>query len=73
MIWSTWPSSAIWVVGTMVGIGMFFSGVTRLMFSMVAFRLSERYARLGALIGQLRPSCNGPRGGSSQGVDGDVQ
>lgn len=28
MIWSTWPSSAVWVVGTLVGISMFFSGTT---------------------------------------------
>ncbi len=34
MIWSTWPSSATWVVGTLIGISMLFSGITRLMFSM---------------------------------------
>ena len=34
MISSTWPSSAQWVVGTLVGISMFFSGITRLMLSM---------------------------------------
>jgi uncharacterized membrane protein HdeD (DUF308 family) len=33
MIWSTWPSSAEWVVGTLVGISMLFSGLTRLMLS----------------------------------------
>jgi uncharacterized membrane protein HdeD (DUF308 family) len=36
MIWSTWPSSAAWVVGTLIGISMFFSGITRLMLSMAA-------------------------------------
>jgi uncharacterized membrane protein HdeD (DUF308 family) len=36
MIWSTWPSSAAWVVGTLVGISMLFSGVTRLMPSLAA-------------------------------------
>jgi len=25
MIWSTWPSSASWVIGTLVGISIFFS------------------------------------------------
>ncbi len=30
MIGSTWPSSAAWVVGTLVGISMFFSGISRL-------------------------------------------
>jgi uncharacterized membrane protein HdeD (DUF308 family) len=39
MIWSTWPSSAVWVVGTLVGISMFFSGITRLMLSIAARRL----------------------------------
>ena len=39
MIWSTWPSSAAWVVGTLVGISMFFSGITRLMLSLAARRV----------------------------------
>ena len=39
MIWSTWPSSALWVVGTLVGISMFFSGITRLMLSMAVRRV----------------------------------
>jgi uncharacterized membrane protein HdeD (DUF308 family) len=40
LIWSTWPSSAIWVVGTLVGISMLFSGITRLMFSMALRRIA---------------------------------
>jgi uncharacterized membrane protein HdeD (DUF308 family) len=39
MIWSTWPSSATWVVGTLVGISMFFSGFTRLMLSLAVRRV----------------------------------
>jgi uncharacterized membrane protein HdeD (DUF308 family) len=39
MIWTTWPSSAMWVVGTLVGISMFFSGITRLMLSMAVRRI----------------------------------
>jgi uncharacterized membrane protein HdeD (DUF308 family) len=39
MIWSTWPSSAAWVVGTLVGISMLFSGITRLMLSLAVRRL----------------------------------
>jgi uncharacterized membrane protein HdeD (DUF308 family) len=39
MIWSTWPSSAVWVVGTLVGISMFFSGITRLMLTMAVRRI----------------------------------
>jgi uncharacterized membrane protein HdeD (DUF308 family) len=40
MIWSTWPSSTVWVVGTLVGISMFFSGITRLMFSFAIRRIT---------------------------------
>ena len=39
MIWSTWPSSAAWVVGTLVGISMLFSGITRLMLSIAVRRI----------------------------------
>jgi uncharacterized membrane protein HdeD (DUF308 family) len=39
MIWGTWPSSSAWVVGTLVGISMFFSGITRLMLSMAVRRI----------------------------------
>jgi len=38
MIWSTWPSSALWVVGTLVGISMFFSGISRMMLSLAVRR-----------------------------------
>jgi uncharacterized membrane protein HdeD (DUF308 family) len=39
MIWSTWPSSAAWVVGTLIGISMLFSGITRLMLSLAVRRV----------------------------------
>lgn len=39
MIWSTWPSSAAWAVGTLVGISMLFSGITRLMLSTAVRRI----------------------------------
>jgi len=39
MIWSTWPSSTVWVVGTLIGISMLFSGITRLMLSLAARRI----------------------------------
>ena len=38
MIGSTWPSSAAWVLGTLVGVSMFFSGITRLMLTLTARR-----------------------------------
>jgi uncharacterized membrane protein HdeD (DUF308 family) len=39
VIWSTWPSSAAWVVGTLIGISMLFSGITRLMLSLAVRRI----------------------------------
>jgi uncharacterized membrane protein HdeD (DUF308 family) len=39
MIWRTWPFSAPWVIGTLVGISMLFSGTSRLMLSMGSRRL----------------------------------
>jgi uncharacterized membrane protein HdeD (DUF308 family) len=33
MIWATWPSSSAWAIGTLVGVSMLFSGVSRLMLS----------------------------------------
>ncbi|HUO33384.1 MAG TPA: DUF308 domain-containing protein [Candidatus Acidoferrum sp.] len=35
LVWKTWPSSAEWVIGTLVGISMMISGITRLMFSVM--------------------------------------
>jgi len=31
MIFFTWPSSSVWVLGTLIGISMLFSGISRLM------------------------------------------
>ena len=38
MIYMQWPSSADWVIGTLVGISMIFSGVTRIMMSLAVRR-----------------------------------
>ncbi len=38
MIWRSWPASTVWVVGTLVGISMIFSGLSRLMLSLAAKR-----------------------------------
>jgi uncharacterized membrane protein HdeD (DUF308 family) len=40
MIASTWPSSAAWVLGTLVGISMLFSGISRLMLSLAVRRFA---------------------------------
>lgn len=44
MIWRTWPASTEWVIGTLVGISMLFSGVTRLMLSLTARSLVTKMA-----------------------------
>ena len=44
LIWRTWPASTEWVIGTLVGISMIFSGSTRLMLSMAARSLVKKPA-----------------------------
>lgn len=44
LIWRSWPSSSPWVIGTLVGISMLFSGVSRLMLSMAARSLVAKVA-----------------------------
>jgi len=39
MIWRTWPFSTAWALGTLVGVSMLFSGISRLMFSLAARKL----------------------------------
>ena len=36
LIWRHWPSGAAWVIGTLVGVSLIFSGVSRLMLSSTA-------------------------------------
>jgi uncharacterized membrane protein HdeD (DUF308 family) len=44
MIWRSFPSSTEWVIGTLVGISMLFSGIARLSLSMAARRVIARIA-----------------------------
>ncbi|HLV96302.1 MAG TPA: DUF308 domain-containing protein [Candidatus Acidoferrales bacterium] len=44
MIWSTWPSSTGWVIGTLVGISMLFSGISRLSISLAARSVTNKLA-----------------------------
>lgn len=44
LIWRHWPSTALWVIGTLVGINMIMTGMTRLMISLAARRLVHRPA-----------------------------
>jgi uncharacterized membrane protein HdeD (DUF308 family) len=38
LIWAHWPSSSIWAIGTLIGISLIFSGISRLMLSSAASR-----------------------------------
>jgi uncharacterized membrane protein HdeD (DUF308 family) len=44
LIWRTWPSSTVWVIGTLVGISMLFSGIARLMLTLAARRVISKLA-----------------------------
>jgi uncharacterized membrane protein HdeD (DUF308 family) len=44
MIWRTWPSSTEWVIGTLVGVSMLFSGTARLMLSLAARSVTSKLA-----------------------------
>ena len=44
MIWRTWPSNTAWVIGTLVGISMLFSGTSRLMISVAARSVTSKMA-----------------------------
>jgi len=41
LIWSHWPSSSAWAIGTLVGVSMIMSGVTRVMLSLAVRRLTK--------------------------------
>jgi uncharacterized membrane protein HdeD (DUF308 family) len=39
LIWVQWPSSSAWAIGTLVGVNLLMTGVTRLIFGMAGRRL----------------------------------
>ena len=39
MIWVEWPSSSVWAIGTLVGVNLLVTGVTRLIFGMAGRRV----------------------------------
>jgi uncharacterized membrane protein HdeD (DUF308 family) len=41
LVWRQWPSSSLWVIGTLVGISMIMTGTTRLMMGLAARRLAH--------------------------------
>jgi uncharacterized membrane protein HdeD (DUF308 family) len=44
MIYVHWPSSSVWVIGTLVGISLIISGVTRVMLSTAVRHLAKQLA-----------------------------
>ena len=44
LVWRQWPSSSLWVIGTLVGISMIMTGTTRLMISLAARRVEHSVA-----------------------------
>jgi uncharacterized membrane protein HdeD (DUF308 family) len=44
LIWTQWPSSSVWVIGTLVGISLMFSGISRFMLSLAVRDLSPTAA-----------------------------
>jgi uncharacterized membrane protein HdeD (DUF308 family) len=41
MIWNQWPSTSLWVIGTLVGISMVMTGITRLMMALAVRKLAS--------------------------------
>jgi uncharacterized membrane protein HdeD (DUF308 family) len=39
LIWAQWPSSSAWAIGTLVGVNLLMTGITRLMFGVTGRRL----------------------------------
>jgi uncharacterized membrane protein HdeD (DUF308 family) len=39
LIWFHWPSSSVWAIGTLVGVNLFMTGISRLMMGLAARKL----------------------------------
>jgi uncharacterized membrane protein HdeD (DUF308 family) len=44
LIWFHWPSSTVWAIGTLVGVNLLITGITRLMFGLAARKLVKQAA-----------------------------
>jgi uncharacterized membrane protein HdeD (DUF308 family) len=42
LIWFHWPSSSVWAIGTLVGVNLLMTGITRLMFGLAARQLIKQ-------------------------------
>ena len=52
LVWRHWPSSSGWVIGTLVGISLVMTGITRLMLSLAARRI-RTVAERGRVIDKV--------------------
>jgi uncharacterized membrane protein HdeD (DUF308 family) len=41
LIWFHWPSSSVWAIGTLVGVNLLMTGISRLMFGLAARKLAN--------------------------------
>ncbi len=41
LIWAHWPSSTVWAIGTLVGVNLLMTGISRLMLGLAARRLAS--------------------------------
>jgi len=48
MIYMQWPSSSAWAIGTLVGVSLIFSGVTRVMLSLAVRKAAPTAASKAA-------------------------
>lgn len=44
LIWFHWPSSSVWAIGTLVGVNLLMTGITRLMFGLAMRKLVKQAA-----------------------------
>jgi uncharacterized membrane protein HdeD (DUF308 family) len=44
LIWFHWPSSSVWAIGTLVGVNLLMTGISRLMVGLAARKLMSRVA-----------------------------
>ena len=42
LIWMHWPSSSVWAIGTLLGVNLLMTGISRLMLGMAVRKLASR-------------------------------
>src|SRR5438552_16128569 len=45
LFWAHWPFSSVWAIGTLIGVSLIFSGISRLMLSSAVSRAKTAAAR----------------------------